>query len=101
MARSLVASPHDPRASMAHDNPHLISQASAPRDDTSRGIRLTRRSVLAASLGLIGAVPDATAGPDKREQLVSDLLGEMGLAERIAQLFVFQAQGKAMTSAFQ
>jgi beta-N-acetylhexosaminidase len=86
---------------MDHDTPHPKSQSGAPRDDTSRGTRLTRRSVLAASLGLMVAMPDAQAAPDKREQLVSDLLGDMGLVERIAQLFVFQAQGKAMTSAFQ
>jgi beta-N-acetylhexosaminidase len=52
-------------------------------------------------MGLALAAPETDAAQDAREQLVSDLVGEMGLKQRLAQMFFFQAQGTAMVSAFQ
>ena len=54
--------------------------------------------MLAGAVGLVaGAAPSAEAvAREKREEVVSRLLGDMGLRERIAQLFIFQADQTVM-----
>lgn len=59
---------------------------------------LTRRGVIAGAVGLLAGAAggNKSRARDRREEIVSDLLGEMGLRERIGQMFVFQADQTVM-----
>src|SRR5215212_3113192 len=75
-----------------------------PQDDfsqkalTIRSSRLSRRVMLAGAVGLVASTaPSAVAvARGRREEIVSRLLGDMELKERIAQLFLFQAEQTVM-----
>src|SRR4051812_18174251 len=75
--------------------PDDISQK-APTIRSSR--LLSRRVMLAGAVGLVASTaPSAVAvARDRREEIVSRLLGDMELKERIAQLFLFQAEQTVM-----
>lgn len=72
------------------------SQSKAPRP------AVTRRQVLAAAALTVGStvLSPVPVSAGKEEELVSDILRSLSIEKRVAQMFIFQAQGVQMSSPF-
>ena len=82
-----------------------IDNPPAETDDVTSGrgpFHFSRRDVLAGTAGLLAGAgwTGEAAARGKREKIVSRLLGEMGLRERIGQLFIFQADQTVMPARY-
>lgn len=74
----------------------------APPTDADSGISTTRRKLIISALGLAAAsIPQLASAQTTRDKIVEQLLDDMSLERRIAQLFVFQALGTDMTPWFE